>query len=76
MTYLAAHCNQGGGYLHSGRNTTKPSDMQAALAAYANQDTEVGDQAIVNRSDMFELADMLDLTIVSSNVPFNDESEF
>ena len=76
MTYFALYDNQNHCYMHTGRNETKLNDLADNLRAYYASDHAPEDTAVLQRMDAHELADYGDFTIVSSNIPFNDGSEF
>jgi hypothetical protein len=75
MMYLALWDNQCKRYMHTGRNTTKPKELKEALLSYYNGDIgdgSIGDIENAENMDVFELADLGEFTVVSSNTPFDD----
>lgn len=73
MTYLALYDNQTGNYLHTGRNSTSLKQLADELRQFYQND---GSDEDISQLSAWQLADIGDFTIVSSNIKFNESTEF
>lgn len=78
MTYFALWDNQNGGYMHSGRNDTSLKELKESLLSYLNGEIGDGspeDVALGDKMDAYELAELADFSIVTSNTRFEEDDE-